>query len=546
MNRNRAFLTLRLALLISVFVFGFLLIALPKPAAAQSDITDDETVDVTDDFCDPDEGDDCEVESVASILDSSNQTDIDTYDATFITEDLLDYGYEAYVEGYLYQDDTLIADGDAYDEGDGAAEVDGATTINLADGPYAYELDTDSYLYDGEEYYDILSTEADATLGAPVVTSVSPPYVYVGRSGTVTINGQALVNPFGGSSTSVSAVPATTGATGLTLSGDSFSDTSGTADYTTTLTATTGPWDIGLSTEFGGTFYATTTKGLFTVGDPTPSITTVNPSTWTAGQLNFPVTISGSYFGSNPELAVSGGGATATITSHTDTGAADGATINASVSVPNACDAAGSVVITVTSTGYNGTGFVPAFSGQSSSGTATATIVPAPVPAGAAAPTITFAGKNVAGATTSVVVGQQISLTGVVPAQACVSVKNWNWTPPTGTAIGGYTPTATSYATGTVKSLPAATANPYTFYWAYPGTFTASVSYTLTNGDTSPTSTATFTVTGPTGGKMTFTPYTAVSVDAMNSCVINGVTIPAGPWLNYGNYREAVQLQREQ
>jgi len=228
---------------------------------------DDEVVDVTDEFCDPDEGDDCEVESVASILDTTTTSTIYTYDATYISEDLLDYGYGAYVEGYLYQDDTLIADGYAYDDGTGAAELDGTISISLTDGPYAYELDSDSYIYDEDEdddFYYMLSTEADVTLGIPTITSVSPAYAFVGTSGSLTIGGESLDNPFGGSTPTVSAVPGTSGGTGLT--------------------------------------------------------------------------ISGSYFGSNPQLSVSGGGATATIQSHTDSGQPNGAQIVAKVSVSNACD----------------------------------------------------------------------------------------------------------------------------------------------------------------------------------------------------------------
>jgi hypothetical protein len=509
MNRIRAFFTLRFALLI--LIFGFVFVGLPKSAAAQSDITDDETVDVTDDFCDPDEGDDCEVESVASILDSSNQTDIDTYAATFITPDLLDYGYEAYVEGYLYQDSTLIADGDAYDDGGGTAELDGATTINLADGPYAYEMDADSYLYDGEEYYGILSTEADATLGAPVVTSVSPAYVFVGTSGSLTIHGQALVNPFGGGTTSVSAVPATTGATGLTISGDSFSDTQGTATYQATLTASAGPWDIGLSTEFGGTIYATTTKGLFTVGDPTPSITSISPSTWTAG-TTVTVTITGSGFGSNPGLTVGGAGITSSITSHSDTGGAGGAKIIASVTI-GLCTPAETASIIVTSTGYNGTGFAPAYSGQSSSGSSTATVAAITAPA----PTISFGGKNVTGTTSTVVIGQQITLTGTVPSPQSSCLATESWSVPTGTAVGGATAaTASGFK---LTKLPGNTTASYgPFYWVYAVSSNMTFGYKLTNGLSSTNATTTFTVKGLSSGKMATANYGKLNDNTLTVC----------------------------
>jgi hypothetical protein len=533
MNRTRAFsaffFTVRVVLLA---FFGFGILGLPKPALAQSDITDDEIVDVTDEFCDPDEGDDCEVESVASILDSTTSTEIDTYYATFITVDLLDYDYYAYVEGYLYQDDVLIADGDAFDDGSGEAELDGATPINVSGGADAYAAEADSYLYDADydEYDYILSTEADATLGPPDLTSVSPAYVYVGTNGTLTLGGDSLVNPFGACATSVSAVPASSGATGLTLTAGSFNpdQQSGTATYEATLTATTGPWDIGMGSCLGGTIYSVTTKGLFTVGDPTPSIISVSPSTWTAGSTNLSVTITGSGFGSNPQLAVSGAGVTASITSHSDNGESGGATIVASVTVPACAD--GTVTITVTSQGYNGSGFGAAYSGQSDSTTSTATIATVPgSPPGA--PQIMFGGKNVAGTTTSVVVGQQISLTGQCPTQACTTVQSWKWTPPTGTAVGSYT--ASTAGGVTLGALPSTGSNPYAFYWVYAGTFTVSVQYTLTNGETSPSSTATFKVAGLTSGTDTATsPYSGkLAIDTLTGCSAQ----PGGPYLVYGN-----------
>lgn len=127
------------------------------------------------------------------------------------------------------------------------------------------------------------------------------------------------------------------------------------------------------------------------------------------------------------------------------------------------------------------------------------------------APTIMFNGANVAGQTTSVVAGQEIMLTGQAPNAACVAATvSQQWLVPmekgsaTKNAVGGYTPTTTSYATASVTPLPTGTtATSYgPFYFTVPGTYTMTYQYTVNiNGSlgTSPLSTATFTADGPTG-----------------------------------------------
>jgi hypothetical protein len=500
MKTPRTSLVLLFLMRFVLLVIGASVVAMPKLALAD-DIVDYDTEDVSD-FCDDEE--ECSVTTISAILDSTDATQIYIEMESYTdNDDLYDvYGWAEGVAGDLYADDDVIwddSDSDPYD-----ADVLGEAPIDLTDGEVAFAFPVGGYLLDDDgDVEEVAAAEADVNLGPPEITSTSPPYVYVGTSGSLTINGNDLITPFLTSSTTTQATKS--GGTGLTVTAGSFSSTQGSATYDAALTATTGTWSIGVSYSLGGTILIGVNNG-FTVGDRTPSVTSVDPDQWTAGQLNFPVTISGSYFGSNPQLTVSGGGATATITGHTDNGQAGGASITANASVPNACDAAGTVTLTVISTGYNGTGFTPAYSGESDSDTGTATIVASPRALDTLdAPQITFGGKNVAGTTTSVVVGQQIALTGVVPTQACVSVSNWTWTPPSGaagTAIGGYTPTFTSYATASVTALPATTANPYTFYWVYPGTYTVSTKYTLTNGQTSPMSTATFTVQGITSGSM--------------------------------------------
>jgi hypothetical protein len=521
-TRTRAFfLALRLALLGIGVLLG---LGSVQPAAAQQNLVNDSgVINLYDPYClagGPDDG--CNLESFAVIYDTTTGSSLDVVNQTSVSLDSFDDGYNAFVCGYIYQDGALYASGCIGDNGNGVAAVGGSVAINTTNGPHQYTVHTDSY-YDyyvnggcegGGSCYFITSTQVAAWIGPPRVTSVSPAYVFVGTSGTITIGGQALVNPFGAGSTTVMAVPAVTGATGLTLSANSFTATQGTANDQATLTATTGPWDIGLGTQLGSTFYSSTTKGLFTVGDPPPSISSVSPNQWTAGQTNIAVTISGSYFGSNPQLTLVGAGATSSITSHTDTGQAGGAQIHANVSVPNTC-ADGSVVITVTSEGYNGTGFTPAYSGESSSATASASIIPVAGPLAPLAPNILFNGANVAGKTTNVVVGQQIKLTGQVPTQACMTVMSQKWSLPTGNAVGGYTATL---SLGTALALPTDTTTTIygPFYWVTSGTFTMTYQYTLTNGETSPLSTATFKVATPSGGKMTTTHVGKVSIQTIN------------------------------
>lgn len=115
------------------------------------------------------------------------------------------------------------------------------------------------------------------------------------------------------------------------------------------------------------------------------------------------------------------------------------------------------------------------------------------------APSIIFDGLNVAGDTTTVVVGQEITLTGQGPTQACmVASQQWSTTP-TGSAVGGWAVGALNESGGPPAPLPSARSNSYgPFYWTAPGTFTVTYQYSL-NGATGPiSSTATFDVVGPT------------------------------------------------
>jgi hypothetical protein len=176
-------------------------------------------------------------------------------------------------------------------------------------------------------------------------------------------------------------------------------------------------------------------------------------------------------------------------------------------------------MITVTSNGKNGTGFVTT-PGQSNQATASAYIQPISAPA----PTISFGNMDVtnqscdpngtpAQAALCVVVGQDITLTASVNLPAGVAVSSQSWAISSGTAVGGYAASATPctgvsplYSCGG-SWMPLNTTGPnFTFYWVDANAVgtgaTRQVTYTywLNNDPNNSAATAvTFTVTGPTG-----------------------------------------------
>ena len=67
---------------------------------------------------------------------------------------------------------------------------------------------------------------------------------------------------------------------------------------------------VGQRLAYLSTIYGESNKVPFTIqGDPTPVITSITPSIIEADQIAFPITILGSGFGSNPDIAVTGNGA---------------------------------------------------------------------------------------------------------------------------------------------------------------------------------------------------------------------------------------------
>lgn len=487
---------------------------------------------------------------ITAIFATTNGTHIDTYSATEMDATTAFY-YDAYVEGYLYQNGGLLATGSATA---GLIAAGSATGNPTASGGFTnypivngdeYEVDSYHYLieffvytdgtYDyysnplyyldftggttdpsgsgytaggGPGYYTVDYIELGITAvaiqtGPPSISSISPNSGAIGSSGTITVQGSNLTDIFtqsttpnitgSGMSISVQSIgappagPVVTGASQVTLA------------YTIAQNASTGAHNITLSNHFG-----TSNAVAFNVGDPTPVITSVTPNVWQAGN-SISVTITGTGFGTNPTLTLSGSGVSVqSITSAVDTQIV--ATISVSRQAPSE-----SVTVQVQSNGY-GNGFISTTPGQSQSGSNTVTVQSIPAPAAlimlgpnSQGTAICQNGTNIAG-TQSVYIGQQIGFSGCVPQSVAdlVISESWQPTPPSsGYAIGGFSVNNSTYAetlTPVTNTVCGTTQNcDYnTFYWTQTGTYTLTFSYVLINGNSNSGS-VTFSVSGPTG-----------------------------------------------
>jgi hypothetical protein len=455
----------------------------PKPAAAQGqDLVDDQCFDF-------ESG--CDTEGYTAILASTNASEIDTYTATFITDyNLLDEGYQAYVEGYLYQNNGLIDSTSALDDGSGTAQAEMFDTVSPAS---IYQMEGDHYLTD--DFGDVIpvgQTLVAMSSSGPQIYTISPTFGYVGTRGAIVVQGSSLIDPFTGTVT-----PSLGAGSGMTFDFEITSPNTVILGYTIAQNASLGPRNIILQTRFG---LGTSTQA-FTVGDPPPVIVNVNPDVWQAGNT-IPITISGAGFGTSPSVSVSGTGV-----SLVSVGSVSDTMISATVFVASNAPNETATVI-VQSNGYGGSGFQPAFPGESSAATFN-TLVQAIL---APAPQIQLYGQTIT-TTQSMVAGQEIALTATVNLPQGMSISSQSWSQPEGTVVGGYTNDAGNgppdTTGGKVQGLPALTNNnstttpyPFTFYWVDSGnprqiTYT----YTMSNGESN-SATATFNVTGPTGANL--------------------------------------------
>jgi hypothetical protein len=477
--------------------------------------------------------------------------EVNTYSATEMGATVAAY-YDAGGDTYLRAGEaaTLVTSG-SLGEGNPVAEG----SLSAAAGASQYELNTNHYLFaadsvddDGGQWCDPLGFGESGGGGQNVMTVNAPyteaddvsyvsnrqinlgnswdfvyapvPVIYSivndnGTAGWVTVNSQGTLDITGVGLTASGSDPSpavgVTPTQGLSLTNATPAAENGDSELRVSYNATSaGTYSITVTTNAG-----TSNAYSFTVGDPTPAITSISPSTWNAGAAygcSNPVAIGGTGFGTNPTPSITGPGIT-----WGQCGAYSDTMIRVWVNV-GASFSPGTAVITVQSNGYNGTPFLAAQTGQTS--TSVPQTVPI-IPIAADAPTIILGpntqggskclGSDTTGSTQSVVVGQQIAFTGCLPATVSLSdVTSVSWTPvsPPGTAIGGYSATTNQGNVLPLSSPSCSAGQSYcdfpAFYWVDQGnsrqfTFT----YTLCCGGGSKSARVTFNVDGPTGVKVT-------------------------------------------
>lgn len=180
----------------------------------------------------------------------------------------------------------------------------------------------------------------------PSISGISPSSAVAGTSGSIQVSGSGF-RPGAALSSSGS---------GLAVSGNySGSGGSISGNYTAT---TPGNYTVYVTQDTG------TASASFTVGDPTPSISSITPNAW-PNATTTPVTIQGSGFGSNPSVQVDGSGITYVVTQRSN------ASIQLQVTVDGEAPP-GQATVTVTSNGYGGSGFISSTPGQAQQSTSTA------------------------------------------------------------------------------------------------------------------------------------------------------------------------------
>ncbi len=271
---------------------------------------------------------------------------------------------------------------------------------------------------------------------------------------------------------------------------------------------------------------------------PIPHVTSVSPNIWFAGQSYRNVTFTGTNF-------ITSANATSTCPATTLTLASgDGQVTVSSVRVSSATKMTGTVRVA----SYASTEAATANAYGDTAPTPDADVLGQPFIKWANDPdgsTPIIGGPYIDLSDPSAVVGEKLSLT-TSPAAADLaalpvpltfaSTNPTTWTVTGGTNIGGYTPTPSSYSTASVTPITL-NGSTLTFYSVYPASGVAvNYTYCVSGQTTCPESTATFEVTGPTGGTMTFTPVApAVTIANLTTCNdSNGNVFDGGPWMVFG------------
>jgi hypothetical protein len=276
-----------------------------------------------------------------------------------------------------------------------------------------------------------------------------------------------------------------------------------------------------------------------TVGDPTPVISVSPASPWQAANSPLLVTVTGTGFGTNPQLSIAGtavAGVTG-VTNHPSSGPVTSITATVTLYASG-----GVAAITVASQGYGGAGpagFLPGYPNEPSSAEADVAVAPAPT---APLPTVVW-GQGAGAcqqpaAVPPLVVGQLTTITGCLPATVPAgNVLNQYWSYPAAfiqNVVAGYNPSASNNQQVSYLSLPIG-CDPsqiscsfpafYPISPGSPGPYTLTYTYVLKNSAGSGSISVALQVAGPTGASIAAVPDNA-----------DGVNVGAGtawglPWI---------------
>jgi hypothetical protein len=434
------------------------------------------------------------IEGVTAILESTDAVELDLYSETTISYSLLDDYYYAYgswffyVNGSKWDEDYVLWE--QSDQGTAVAEFSKPSAIGNT-----YKLDSSHLLYAwlcGDPFIPVGQTSAEVYTGAPSNITISPTAVSVGTTGSITVSGTNLIDPFTQNTT-----PTVTG-TGIQLTFSSYNPSTGavTLTYSISQNASTGDQSLRVVTRYG-------TSGAATlhVGDPSPNITSISPDTWNAGTATS-FTIGGTGFGTNPSVTITGIGVTSySVTSASDTQIQ--ATVTMDVNAPD-----GTATVTVASNGYGGSGFVSTTPGQPNNNSHNVTVraLRAPPPKIVWADEGCSNGTDLAGTQQAVVVGQKISLIGC-PG---FSASGQSWSVDVTAITGGYQvdPSCNSDPAPAIcnahelASPNLINVNNVVFYWTgvAPGTVKpVTYQYIPANGQPAMSGTVSFSIAAPAG-----------------------------------------------
>ena len=383
-------------------------------------------------------------------------------------------------------------------------------------GEFSNEESLNFQCYVASEWISLGTTYWFAYGSAPQINGISisgttaggssVSYLTLSSSGTLAISGLYLTA--GGNDPSPT-MGVAGGGGGLTLGsvqivsdgGDHTNDSLNVSYSVDNNSGSVGTYGITVTTVSG-----TSNTYNVVVYDPTPMITGVSPDPkqqhWQAATSPLAITVTGTGFGTNPQLNITGSG----VTSFGQGGqSGDLSTISATVYLNQT---GGNVAITVTSNGFSGSHMFSSGSNSAGSNEWDGYVDAGPVPA----PTIMFgpvAGGTVCANGTlnppaSPVVGQKIVFSGCIPSGTAASSEIWNMPPNFQTnAVAGWRPSAASTDSPTSVTAPVcqtgASCDVPAFYFIAPGSYVFKFSYVrASDNQPSPSASVTMTVTGPT------------------------------------------------